>query len=58
MAGGFRVVDVFAFGAVELDSAHVWKVMLTHGQEGMSIAKHARTFAKVAFLILVKLEGC
>lgn len=58
MAGGFRVVDVFAFRAVELDSAHIWEVMLAHGQEGMSVAKHTGTFAKVAFLILVKLAGC
>lgn len=58
MAGGFRIVNVFAFGAVELDSAHVWEVMLAHGQERMSIAKHAGTFAKVAFLIFVKLDRC
>jgi hypothetical protein len=31
VAGGFGIVDVFTFGAVELDSAHVGEVMLAHG---------------------------
>lgn len=55
VAGGFGVVDVFAFGAVELDGALVGEVGLAHGEERMAFAHDARTLAKVAFLVLVKL---
>lgn len=58
VAGGFGVVDVFAFGAVEFDGALVGEVGLAHGQEGMAFTQDARTLAKVAFLVLVKLCGC
>lgn len=55
VAGGFGVVDVFAFRAIEFDGAHVGKIGLAHRQEGMAITHDARTLAKFAFLVLVKL---
>lgn len=58
VAGGLGVVDVFAFGAVEFDGAHIGEVGLAHGQKGVAFTQDTRTLAKVALLVLVKLCTC
>lgn len=55
VAGGFRVVDVLAFGAVHLDGFLVRDVGLTHGEERVRVADYTRAFAKVGFFVLVEL---
>lgn len=49
----FRVVDVLAPRAVQLDRREVRYVVLAHGEERVLIAHDARALAKVRFLILV-----
>ena len=55
--GGFRVVEVFAFGAVEFDGLDVGKVGHAGWEEEVGVAHDAGAFAKVAFFVLVELEA-
>lgn len=53
----FRVVNVFAFGAVESHVAGVGHVVLAHGQQVLRLADDARALAEDALLELVELRA-
>lgn len=55
VAGGFRVVEVFTFGAVELDGLDVGVVRHAHGEERVVFAHDARTLAEIALLVFLQL---
>lgn len=55
VAGGFGVVEVFAFGAVEFDGLDVWVVGHAGGQERGRGAEDAGTFAEVGFFVFFEL---
>lgn len=55
VAGRFRVVEVFAFGAVELDGLDVGEVGHAGWEEQVGVAHDAGTFAKVAFFVFFEL---
>ena len=55
VTGGFGVVEVFAFWAVEFDGLLARVVGLAHWQERLGVAEHTRAFAEVGFLVLVEL---
>lgn len=57
MARRFRVVNILTPGAVQTDGAQVGEVVLTHGEQWVLFTHDARTFAEVAFFILLKLFG-
>ena len=52
----FRVVYVFASGAVQLHRALVGNVGLAHRKERVGVAEDARAFSKIAFLVFLQLE--
>lgn len=52
---GLRVVDVFAFAAVEFYGFGVGVVGEAHGEETVASAHYSRTFAEVAFLVFFQL---
>ncbi len=56
MPRGFRIIEVFAFAAVEFDGLDVGEVGHAGRKEGMVLAHNAGAFAKVAFLIFLKLD--
>lgn len=56
MARGLGIVEIFAFGAVKTDSAHVRNVVLAHRQKRLAFAHNTGTFAEVALLVLVDLD--
>lgn len=53
---GFRIVDVFALGAVHLDGLLVGDIGLAHREERMRVADDAGAFAEVGFFVFVKLK--
>lgn len=55
VAGRLWIVDIFAFGTVELDGLHICDVGQSHGEEVLLFAVDARTFAEVALLVLIEL---
>lgn len=57
MAGRFRIVHVFALGAVELDGFDVRVVGLAHWEEGVALAGDAWAFAEVVLLVLLELKS-
>jgi hypothetical protein len=58
VARGFRVVEVLAAGAVELDGLEVGDVGEAHGEEGVGVAVDARAFAEFGLFVLVELFCC
>lgn len=56
VAAGFRVVDVLAFAAVELDRLDVGQVGHAGWEERLGFADHAGTFAEVGLLVFLELE--
>ena len=50
---GLRVVEIFAFRAVEFDCLLTGVVGLAHWQEWLRVAEDTGTFAEVGFLVLV-----
>ena len=57
MAGGFGVVDVFAFAAVQLDGLHACDVRHAGGEERLSVAVDSGTFSEFGFFIFLYLGG-
>lgn len=55
MPGRFRVVEVLAFGAVELDGGAGREVGEPGGEEGMCVAEDAGAFAEVGFFVFFEL---
>lgn len=55
VARRFGVVDILAFGTVELYCFKVWVVRLSHRQQGLRFAHHSRAFAKIILFVLLKL---
>ena len=55
VAGGFGVVDVFAFGAVELDWLDAGGVCEAHGQQRMLVTHHAGAFSEVSAFVFLEL---
>ena len=55
VAGGFGVVEVFAFGAVEFDGLDVGVVGHAGGEEWGGGAEDAGTFAEVGFFVFFQL---
>lgn len=55
VAGGFGVVDVFAFGAVEFHGFDAGEVGEAHWEEGVVLTHDAGTFSEVGFLVFVEL---
>lgn len=55
VARGLGVVEVFAFGAVELYAFLVRDVGEAHGEEGVVLAHYAGAFAEVAFFVFFEL---
>lgn len=55
MARRLGVVQIFAFGTVQLDSAGIGNVGLTSGEKGLSLAHQAGTFTEVALFVLLGL---
>ena len=53
--GGFGVVEVFAFGAVEFDGLDVWIIGHAGGEEGGGGAEDARAFAEIGFFVFFEL---
>jgi len=56
VSGGFRVVEIFTFATVEFDGLNVGKVGHTGRKERVVLAHDAGTFAKIAFLVFLKLN--
>ena len=57
VAGGLRVVDVLAFGAVEFYVGGVGDVVLAHGEQVLGFADYARAFAEDALFVFFHLRG-
>lgn len=56
VAGRFRVVEIFAFRAVEFDGLDVWVVGHACGKEGGGAAEEAGTFAEIGFFVFFELD--
>lgn len=55
VAGGFGVVDVFAFAAVEFHGLYAGHVGHAGGEEGLEVAVDAGAFAKFGFFVFLDL---
>lgn len=55
VAGGFRIIEVFAACAVEFYGGGVGDVGLAHGEERLGVAEDAGAFAEVGFFELLEL---
>lgn len=55
VAGGFGVVEIFAFRAVEFDGLDVWIVGHACGKEGGGAAEEAGAFAEIGFFVFFEL---
>lgn len=53
---GFRIVDIFTFGAIELHCLHIWVVGLAHRKERMCLAHDSRAFSKIRLLVFLELH--
>lgn len=56
VAGRFRVVEVLALGAVELDGSAGGEVREAGREERVGVAEDPGAFAEVGFFVLVELE--
>ena len=57
VAGGFRVVQVLAFRAVEFHVRGVRDVVLAGGEQMVGFADDARAFAEDALFVLLHLQN-
>lgn len=57
VAGGFGVVDIFAFAAVEFYGLHADYVGHSGGEEGLGVAVDAGAFAELGFFVFFDLWG-
>lgn len=55
MTGGFGVVDVLAFAAVEFDGLHTRYVGHASGEEWLGVAVDTGAFSKLGFFVFLDL---
>ena len=57
MAGGFGIIEIFAFAAVELNGLDIGEVGEASGEEWVRKAGDTGAFAEVGFLVLFQLKN-